>query len=348
MKSNYKYYVFLCLVLVGILVTFIIVKKRKSHDEASLPEISKETIKDFLDELHHSDVSGIEKGSDLFNCYIDGDKYPKTAFFADMIEAYNAYVLFHGISSVLDVWYRYEEPDLAVTSLQCADIEKLHYADIKSMISQALEFGQEVLKTTPMESDTIALYRFYNQLDVIDSTLANRFNVANYITLDEDEYWEVINSFRKQTGQSIDHIKAINESDDFEIMSEHAMAYVYDVGFYKTDFNELKKILEDGRYSPQLFFIWRIWRCGMQLNTYGPSTWSQIPNGYYNKMRLLVAESILNNIIKHPDDAIAINQYLVTAAKPNILRHGEFPGGNQSFMEVYYLGLDKEEKKIEN
>ena len=175
--------------------------------------------------------------------------------------------------------------------------------------------------------------------------MANKFNVANYVSLDETEYWNVINGFRKQTRQTeTQHLKAIKETEDFNIRCEHAMAYVYDVGFYNADLNVLKVILEEGKYSPHLYYIWRIWRCGEQLRNYGPSTWSQIPNKYYNKMRLLNAESTLNYIVNHPDDAIAINQYLVTAAHPNILRFGEFPAGNQSFMEALYLGLNHDEK----
>lgn len=60
-------------------------------------------------------------------------------------------------------------------------------------------------------------------------------------------------------------------------------------------------------------------------------------------MRLLIAELTLNYIVNHPDDAMAINQYLVTTAHPNILRFGEFLVGNQSFMEVHYLGLNPKE-----
>lgn len=73
-------------------------------------------------------------------------------------------------------------------------------------------------------------------------------------------------------------------------------------------------------------------------------TWSQTPNSYYNKIRLLIAESTLNYIVKLPDAAIDINQYLVTAFKPNILRRGEFQRRNRSFMEVYYRGLYSEKE----
>lgn len=343
MKSNNTYYVVLLLVLVGIIAMFIVVKKYKAKGDA---EISKETLKYYLEELYQNDdVSGFEYGTDLFDGYIDGSKYPKTVFFADMVEAYNAFVIFHGIRSVLDVWYRYEEPSEAIESIQCADLEILHYEDLKLLMSQAITLGQKALGNTPEECDSVALSEFYDQLSVIDSTLANGFNVANYVNLDEDEYWNVINGFRKWTGQTeTQHLKAIKETEDFNIKCEHAMAYVYDVGFYNADLNELKRILEEGKYSPFLFYIWRIWRCGEQLRNNGPSTWSPIPNNYYNKIRLLIAEATLIYIVNHQDDAIAINQYIVTAAHPNILRRGEFPAGNQSFMEVHYLGLNPNEE----
>lgn len=349
MKSSNTYYIVLLLVVVGIIATFIIVRKHKSKKEDSTAEITAEALKNYLDEIYQerdSNESGFEYGPDLFDYYIDGDKYPKTAFFTDMVEAYNAYVTFHGIRSVLDEWYRYEEPNEVIKSMQYADIGKLHYEDIKSLISQALTLGQKALSVTPEESDSVALNEFYNQLSVIDSTLANRFNVAKYVNLDENDYWDVINGFRKLRGQTeAQHLKAIKETEDFNLKCKHAMAYVYDEGFYNADLNVLKMILEDGRYSPFIFYIWRIWRCGEQLRNYGPSTWSVIPNKYYNKMRLFNAESTLEYIVNHPDDAIAINQFVVTSAHPNILRCGEFPAGNQSFMEVYYLGLHPKDGK---
>lgn len=349
MKSNNTYYIILFLVIVGILATFIVVKKHKNNKETATAELTAEAIRNYLDEIYQerdSGDSGIEYGPDLFDYYIDGGKYPKTTFFIDMVEAYNAYVIFHGIRSILDVWYRYEEPTEAIKSMQYVDLGKLHYEDIKLLMSQALILGQKALSVTPEESDSVALNEFYAQLSVIDSTLADRFNVAKYVKLDENEYWDVINGFRKLRGQTdAQHLKAIRETKDFNLKCQHAMAYVYDEGFYNADLKELKMILEEGRYSPFIFYIWRIWRCGEQLRNYGPSTWSVIPNKYYNKMRLFNAETTLNYIVNHPDDAVAINQFVVTAAHPNILRHGEFPAGNQSFMEVHYLGLNPMEEE---
>lgn len=119
------------------------------------------------------------------------------------------------------------------------------------------------------------------------------------------------------------------------------MEYVYWIGFYNTDFKLVGKLLDDGQYSPYLLFLWRIWRCGVQLRNknYGPSTWSQIPNKLYNEKRLKIAETTLKHIVNHRNDDVAINQYLMTASLSNILRIGEFDLGNESFTELYYLNL---------
>lgn len=130
MKSNNTYYIILFLVIVGILATFIVVKKHKNNKETATAELTAEAIRNYLDEIYQErdfGDSGIEYGPDLFDYYIDGGKYPKTTFFIDMVEAYNAYVIFHGIRSILDVWYRYEEPTEAIKSMQYVDLGKLHY-----------------------------------------------------------------------------------------------------------------------------------------------------------------------------------------------------------------------------
>lgn len=331
MKSS-AYYIFLILILGGTLAAFIAV--RNHHNKAN-------NVKEELQEEY-----GIERGSDLFSNYMVGSNLPQSAFISDMIEAYNAYMLYHGFQSVRDIWYRYEAPEIVLEMLQYANVNVLKYKDLKLLISQAIDLEKSALCVSYDEADSILHWQLHQQLSAIDSTLANRFHVSNYVSLSEDDYWAAIN-YDKTTEYTKNHLDAIRKTNDFKLKCDHAMAYVYDIGFYNVDYGVLEELLDDGRYSPQLFFLWRIWRCGMQLNTYGASSWSDIPNGLYNAKRLQIAKSILNHIIENPDDAIAINQYLVTAGQTNILRRGDFTMGNQAFMEVYYLNL-MPDKDIDN
>lgn len=341
--KKYSYYIIMILVLGGLFAAFVVHQKHQKSEKSA-----KKAEWGYTNHETEDNDDYYEHGSDLFCNYINGDQFPKTEFYSDMIEVYNAYMLFNGIKSVTDVWYRYEDPEEAVVALQYADVNVLKYDDIKQLMSRAIELGKVALCNGFDNLDTIVYRQYHEQLDIIDSTLANRFNVSNYVSFTDDEYWIAVD-YEEPTNYTDNHLTAMQQVEDFELKCDHAMAYVYDVDFYGVDFDILEDLLDDGRYSPQLFFLWRIWRCGVQLTRtrhgqFGPSTWSLIPNKLYNEKRLKIAETTLKHIEEHPDDVIAVNQYLVTSGIRNILRAGDYTLGNQSFMEIYYLGFLKGEE----
>lgn len=339
-----RFFVLVFIIIAIIITAFIVIRNHQKHNKSDQTE---EWVEEYEDG-DYDEIDCMEHGPELFCNYISGDQFPKTEFYTDMIEVYNAYMLYNGIKSVTDVWYRYEDPEEAIDALQYADVNVLKYDDIKLMMSRAIELGKSALCNDYDHIDTTAYKRYHDQLGIIDSTLANRFNVRNYVNFTDEEYWMAVD-YKEPTKNTDDHLKAIQQVDDFDLKCDHAMAYIYDSEFFKSDFDVLEDLLDDGRYSSQLFFLWRIWRCGVQLSTtkhgqFGPSTWSLIPNKLYNEKRLQIAETTLKHIVAHPDDIIAVNQYLVTSAAPNILRAGEYFMGNQSFMEIYYLDLMEEKQ----
>lgn len=334
-----RFFVLVFIIIAIIITAFMVIRNHQKHNKSAKQE---EWVEEYEDG-DYDEIDCMEHGPELFCNYINGDQFPKTDFYSDMIEVYNAYMLYNGIKSVTDVWYRYEDPEEAIDALQYADVNVLQYDDIRLMMSRAIELGKSALCNDFDHIDTVAYEQYHDQLAIIDSTLANRFNVFNYVSFTDEEFWNAID-YKEPTKDTDDHLKAMQQVEDFDLKCDHAMAYVYDGGFYEVDPDMLEDLLDDGRYSPQLFFLWRIWRCRVQLSTskhgqFGPSTWSMIPNQLYNEKRLHIAETTLKHIAEHPDDIYAVNQYLVTSAMPNILRAGEYYLGNQSFMEIYYLGF---------
>ena len=334
-----KYYLLL-VVAIAAVITFIVMKRNPQ-----------EQVMD-TDNVEEGDDS-IEHGPDLFCNYIDSKIYPQSKFISDMVELFNASVIYNGIKLVQDIWDRYDVPKEALEALKYADVNVLKSEDLKQLFSEALKLGKKALCKNYEEIDTIAFQRFNEQLDVIDSILANRYNVKNYVDLTDEDYWDRINRIR-EVPKTEDYPRTIHEVEDFGLKCAYAMEYVYDVGFYKVNFDILEDLLDDGRYSPLLYYLWRIWRCGVQLTetrygSFGPSTWSQIPNKLYNTKRLAIARTTLDYIVKHPQDAIAMNQIAVIASTPNIYRRGEYMLGNQIFMEVFYLNLrpKTDEKNID-
>lgn len=304
-----------------------------------------------------------DSGEDLFCNYMSREQWPQDAFFDDMVEVYNSFVLLNGIKSVGDVWKRYDESEIAFESLKCADINILKKEDIKERFAQCLALGRKFFSEHVDYSDSLLYRQFADSLNCLDSVLSTRFHISNYSNVSTEAYWNALD-FSKQSKDLFDKVstkeitadnidtkevqkdiafilESIKNEKDFDKKCAYTMKYVYYVGFYRTDFELIEELLDDGRYSPYLFFLWRIWRCGVQLHdmNYGPSTWSPIPNKLYNEKRLKIAETTLKYIVTHRNDGIAINQYLITASISNIMRIGDYPFGNESFTELYYLDL---------
>lgn len=304
-----------------------------------------------------------DSGEDLFCNYMSREQWPQGAFFDDMVEVYNSFVLLNGIKSVRDVWKRYDEFEVAFESLKCADINILKTEDIKERFAQCLALGRKFFSEHVDYSDSLLYRQFADSLNCLDSVLSTRFHISNYSNVSTEAYWNALD-FSKQskalfdkvsteeiTAENVDTkevqkdiafiLESIKNEKDFDKKCAYTMKYVYYVGFYRTNFGLIEELLDDGRYSPYLFFLWRIWRCGVQLHgaNYGPSTWSTIPNKLYNEKRLKIAETTLKHIVTHRNDGVAINQYLITASISNIMRIGDYPLGNESFTELYYLDL---------
>ncbi|MBO7490121.1 MAG: hypothetical protein J6T88_07585 [Bacteroidales bacterium] len=349
-----KWTLVIALVLAAAITVFFIVKKHSSDcDEIEDYYPYEETI---------CEEDYTETGEDLFCNYLSPKDWPNDDFFHDMVEEYNAFALLNGLKTVFDEWMRFESSERALELIQHADVERLASPDLRELFSRYIMLGRQ-LYTQGMDNTDSLFKQFYFCQYQLDSTLTTRFYIDRYVNLTEEQYdaaldtrsqtQELLKGTRCETisSENINSsdaqkdikmiLKRIHKEKDFDKKCSYTMAYVYHVGFHHTDFSVLDKLLNDGRYSPQLFFLWRIWRCGVQLCTpnCGPSTWSIIPNKIYNDRRQKIAEATLRHIVDHRNDAVAINQFLITAAQTNILRDGQFPLGNESFTEVYYLGL---------
>lgn len=344
-------------------ITLFIVALLFAATFSSCGNRTKDIEEPITDECVESDFEYTDSGEELFCNYMSKDQWPQDAFFADMVEAYNSFVLLNGLKSVIDVWRRYEESEVAIESLKYADINVIYSKDIKEKFIQVKELAHRFFSEHVDYSDTLLYWELTDSLDRLDSLLCSRYHKSNYIDLSSEKYWQALDHAKqseelfdkvstdsitpdnigtKEVQKDIEFIlNSIKEEKDFNKKCAYTMKYVYYVGFYHANYSIIEELLDDGRYSPYLFFLWRIWRCGVQLHDedYGPSTWSQIPNKLYNEKRLKIAETTLKYIVTHRNDGVAINQYLMTASLSNILRCGQYPLGNESFTELHYLNL---------
>ena len=102
----------------------------------------------------------------------------------------------------------------------------------------------------------------------------------------------------------------------------------------------MEYLMKEQKYSIYLKELWMKWRTLYQ-DSEGASKDSEIPNHIYNEYRKICISSTLAYIKEHPDDILAINNYIVMAFEKNILREGVFRYANQYMLDKYNLFREK-------
>lgn len=98
----------------------------------------------------------------------------------------------------------------------------------------------------------------------------------------------------------------------------------------------LEELMVAKQYSRYLHEVWRTWRCVKQIGI-SPSRDGMIPNLEYNQMRFRCLNTVLRQIIDHPKDIMAINQFLFMASYDNIIRYSSYMFGNSAPLEQMVL-----------
>ena len=94
-----------------------------------------------------------------------------------------------------------------------------------------------------------------------------------------------------------------------------------------------KALMDSGKYSPNLNRIWITWRAICQINYFGLSRYSDIPNQYYNEYRKKCYITCLKRIAAHPDDVFAMNCAAAIGGRTNMNRFGQNYFGNEAMIE---------------
>lgn len=94
-----------------------------------------------------------------------------------------------------------------------------------------------------------------------------------------------------------------------------------------------KALMDSGKYSPILNRIWVTWRAVCQIEYFGLSRFSEIPNQYYNEYRKKCYVTCLKRIAAHPDDAFAMNCAAAIGGRANMNRFGQNYFGNEAMIE---------------
>ena len=193
--------------------------------------------------------------------------------------------------------------------------------------------------------------------------LHSKYKNERFLTLSEKEYSKNIDKkqyikskkFERYERLKIENpekavdklIEIINDVENFQEKSIYGIDLA---DFYITETLDTDTILKEEwavsyyraimnaeKYSLYLFEAWIKWRAVTQDFYYGSSKYSSIPNDLYNKWRNRMAFVVLKHVSAHPEDQMAINQFLLFATHQNIKRFGAYKYGNQNVLEFYEL-----------
>jgi hypothetical protein len=186
------------------------------------------------------------------------------------------------------------------------------------------------------------------------------YSTNHFVSMTEETYWQkndkntYIKSADYATYQRLKTTnlkealklleKIIKQTSDFQEYSiyqiELADQYVKHSDILGEKANEIaaekyKAIVDQKKYSIYLFEAWLKWRLVTQQHIYGISKTADIPNNLYDKKRAEVALTILDYLAKNEKDEMAINEFLLMATHPIVIRLGDYPYGNQNTVEYH-------------
>lgn len=354
----------LLLSLIGCLLILSGCNNRQQN--ISLNEIKKQDeVVDTIDEDVHS--IKLETLSDKDILFKTNMKLPNSPLVRDLVDLYNACAILNSIWCDFELWVRFNIP--VKEEVMQIDYSTISDNDIKRCIEK---YKSKILSLLPndtiIEADSICFNKAHETYHILKATIIDRYHVSHYGKLSEDEYWknynkenyvlnyDSIHGLYADETESVENLELlVSNEKDFNkkciYLLEYARVYYTLNWDKKKDIIDcLEKTLRSNEYSIYLYETWRIWRILLQD---GLSRDSEINNEYYNQLRMVCANTILNYIINHQSDIMAINQFLILSSIDNVYRYGEYPYGNQIaieklhlFPELYYSKNDEDEEAV--
>lgn len=139
------------------------------------------------------------------------------------------------------------------------------------------------------------------------------------------------------TKDEIEHFKAVIEGekdiDRRTILSLELIRCSRDA--FRDATMYLGEILESGIYTKYILEAWLAWRAAVQLEFFAPSSYSLIPNNYYDKIRVKCMNTILRHIQINPDkyDACLLDNFIYC----EILHRMGSAYGNEALTDISEL-----------
>lgn len=292
------------------------------------------------------------------------DKVKKVGQFDDTESMYNAYAMLHSIWSEQEVWARHiftdEEIDdinLYLDSIKSMEYDfhdekinqetKLYHDNIiKFMINHTLVTKGQLKEDDPKYASIPNPVDSYSRLD---SILAHQYFIGKtdsttLMSLDEkiDSMIDCYSDYQQKVEKAEDSkkvevfIQALQNAKSFDEQCAIALACCKKnksmCGPWTIEV--LRQLMESGHYSPLLYRVWIVWRSFSQVEYYGLSRDSIIPNLLYDNMRSKVYIAMLNYLSTHKDDSMCIASIAYILSHNDLIRNGSFMAGNDAAIDI--------------
>ena len=279
-----------------------------------------------------------------------------------LIDAYNSSVVMNSIITDFDLVMRFEsEYENAIVGIMDMDITHVKDPETSSRLEA---YKKEMLYLLTANSDTINkdIYNPWIEYNTLYKYLVQKYNVSTFGRIDESMYkrtfhnpqsvpeWSKLKIRRGETNMVAELKGKYDNAKDFDARCIYAieLAHAYEAdmdSWSEDDYRNpaipiMESLMKEQKYSIYLNELWLKWRTLYQ-DSEGASKDSEIPNHLYNEYRKTCIWSTLTYIKEHPNDMLAINNYLVMAFEENILREGVYSYGNQYILDKYKLFREK-------
>jgi len=307
-----------------------------------------------------------------------------TGIVKELKDVYRLYRVNDNIDKIRDEFGLYYENDSVAAAKVVAQsfdlidsLKNTNFYDdsLKTLCTYNL-IGLEILNNLILEkglsSDTFVneFERYKKAKGYYFNYIDAKYSTNHFLKMSEDEYWMQIDKqqfikspeyarylsmAKSDLKGSIELLKKIvANTKDFQEKSIYQMELANTMinNFNKLDSSEVENaikiyesMLKNKGYSMYKFEAWRRWRCTSQAFIYGTAKDALIPNSIYDNMRLECATLILNHFVNHPNDEMALNQFLDFASHDIIYRNGDYEQSNQfieDFSDLFSVGQNKE------
>ena len=311
--------------------------------------------------------------SDAFSQDLLDDLKSNSKLVVELKDAYRAFHLNNIITEQKEVINIYLNDDSETKSLLdgyikvCDSLKIVHFKNetLHSYVSEYLASTIQIYKIA--QSKGLSSSEFKKDFEKYTKTkeeymnyLYSTYSTNHFVSMTEEKYWQTNdkNTYIKSSDYATYKVlkttnlkaaltlldKLTKQTTDFQEYSiyqiELADQYVKHSDSLGDNANETaigkyKAIIDQKKYSIYLFEAWLKWRLVTQQHIYGISKTSYIPNNEYDKVRELIALIILEYIIKNDKDEMAINEFLLMATHPIVMRFGDYPYGNQNTVEYH-------------